>query len=251
MLKLLLAGLLELLMLGPRIWRVQLLGRRALPYSLLLLLQGRRRRSSGCGHGLVKGRRGIGTLLAACIVDVSTRYGDMAATAHVGTSTTGHTSLGKREGAWQDDGGGWELVRRRATHQQTRPRGRSEVPAARGHRGTVEAAVWSGCDRDTKARARKLAFVVQRTRVMTAAAGAGLCWRVDGERQRRCRTREIGEDWDLWHRPAAGWPAGGAAGWWHAAGAAGAAASAARQKGPGGTGSGILSGSSWTTTVWQ
>lgn len=59
---LLLAGLLELLMLGPRIWRVQLLGRRA-----MLLLQGRRRRSAGRGHGLVKGRRGIGTLLASCI----------------------------------------------------------------------------------------------------------------------------------------------------------------------------------------
>ena len=62
---LLLAGLLVLLMLGPRIWRVQLLGRRAMPDGLLLLLQGRRRRSAGRGHGLVKGRRGIGTLLAA------------------------------------------------------------------------------------------------------------------------------------------------------------------------------------------
>lgn len=63
---LLLARLLELLMLGPRIWGVQLLRRRAMPYGLLLLLlQGRRRRSAGCGHGLVKGRRGVGTLLAA------------------------------------------------------------------------------------------------------------------------------------------------------------------------------------------
>lgn len=62
---LLLAGL-ELLVLGPRIWRVQLLGRRAVPDGLLLLLQGRRRRrrSAGRGHGLVEGRRGIGTLLA-------------------------------------------------------------------------------------------------------------------------------------------------------------------------------------------
>ena len=63
---LLLAGLLVLLVLGPRIWRVQLLGRRAMPDGLLLL-QGRRRRSAGRGHGLVKGRRGIGTLLASCI----------------------------------------------------------------------------------------------------------------------------------------------------------------------------------------
>ena len=86
---LLLAGLLELLMLGPRIWRVQLLGRRAMPDGLLLLLlQGRRRRSAGRGHGLVKGRRGIGTLLAACIGDVSTRYKAMTATARGGT--TGH-----------------------------------------------------------------------------------------------------------------------------------------------------------------
>ena len=78
LLELLLARLLELLMLGPRIWRVQLLGRRAMPNSLLLLLlQGRRRRSTGRGHGLVKGRRGIGTLLAACIMDVSTKYRDM------------------------------------------------------------------------------------------------------------------------------------------------------------------------------
>lgn len=80
---LLLAGLLELLMLGPRIWRVQLLGRRA-----MLLLQGRRRRSAGRGHGLVKGRRGVGTLLASCIGDVSTRYKAMTATARGGT--TGH-----------------------------------------------------------------------------------------------------------------------------------------------------------------
>jgi len=99
-LKLLLARLLELLMLGPRIWRVQLLRRRAMPYSLLLLLQGRRRRGTGCGHGLVKGRRGIGTLLAACIVDVSTRYEAMTATAHGGT--TGHSALGRKEvtGRW-------------------------------------------------------------------------------------------------------------------------------------------------------
>jgi hypothetical protein len=90
---LLLARLLELLMLGPRIWRVQLLGRRAMPDGLLLLLlQGRRRRSAGRGHGLVKGRRGIGTLLAACIEDVSTRYKAMTATARGGT--TGHMALG-------------------------------------------------------------------------------------------------------------------------------------------------------------
>lgn len=89
---LLLARLLVLLMLGPRIWRVQLLGRRAMPYGLLLLLQGRRRRSAGRGHGLVKGRRGVGTLLAACIVDVSTRYKAMTATARGGT--TGHMALG-------------------------------------------------------------------------------------------------------------------------------------------------------------
>ena len=89
---LLLARLLVLLMLGPRIWRVQLLGRRAMPYGLLLLLQGRRRRSAGRGHGLVKGRRGAGTLLAACIVDVSTRYKAMTATARGGT--TGHMALG-------------------------------------------------------------------------------------------------------------------------------------------------------------
>ena len=89
---LLLAGLLVLLMLGPRIWRVQLLGRRAMPDGLLLLLlQGRRRRSAGRGHGLVKGRRGIGTLLAACIGDVSTRYKAMTATARGGT--TGHMAL--------------------------------------------------------------------------------------------------------------------------------------------------------------
>ena len=88
---LLLAGLLELLMLGPRIWRVQLLGRRAMPDGLLLLLQGRRRRSAGRGHGLVEGRRGIGTLLAACIGDVSTRYKAMTATARGGT--TGHMAL--------------------------------------------------------------------------------------------------------------------------------------------------------------
>jgi hypothetical protein len=84
---LLLTGLLVLLVLGPRIWRVQLLGRRAMPDGLLLL-QGRRRRSAGRGHGLVKRRRGIGTLLAACIGDVSTRYKAMTATARGGT--TGH-----------------------------------------------------------------------------------------------------------------------------------------------------------------
>ena len=89
---LLLAGLLVLLMLRPRIWRVQLLGRRAMPDGLLLLLQGRRRRSAGRGHGLVKGRRGIRTLLAACIEDVSTRYKAMTATARGGT--TGHMALG-------------------------------------------------------------------------------------------------------------------------------------------------------------
>jgi hypothetical protein len=77
-LKLLLARLLELLMLGPRIWRVELLGRGAMPYGLLLLLQGRRRRSTGRGHGLSKRRRGVRTLLAACIADVSKRYGGMA-----------------------------------------------------------------------------------------------------------------------------------------------------------------------------
>ena len=66
-----------------------------MPYGLLLLLlllQGRRRGSAGCGHGLVKGRRGVGTLLAACIVDVSTRYKAMTATARGGT--TGHMALG-------------------------------------------------------------------------------------------------------------------------------------------------------------
>ena len=63
-----------------------------MPDGLLLLLQGRRRRSAGRGHGLVKGRRGIGTLLAACIVDVSTRYKAMTATARGGS--TGHTALG-------------------------------------------------------------------------------------------------------------------------------------------------------------
>ena len=90
---LLLTGLLVLLVLGPRIWRVQLLGRRAMPDGLLLLLlQGRRRRSAGRGHGLVKGRRGVGTLLAACIEDVSTRYKAMTATARGGT--TGHMALG-------------------------------------------------------------------------------------------------------------------------------------------------------------
>ena len=91
---LLLARLLELLMLGPRIWRVQLLGRRAMPDGLLLLLllQGRRRRSAGRGHGLVKGRRSIGTLLATCIEDVSTRYKAMTGTARGGT--TGHMALG-------------------------------------------------------------------------------------------------------------------------------------------------------------
>jgi hypothetical protein len=94
-LMLLLARLLILLMLGPRIWGVQLLGRRAMPYGLrllLLLLQGRRRRSAGRGHGLVEGRRGVGTLLAAWIVDVSTRYKAMTATARGGT--TGHMALG-------------------------------------------------------------------------------------------------------------------------------------------------------------
>ena len=65
-----------------------------MPYGLLLLLllQGRRRGSAGCGHGLVKGRRGIGTLLAACIGNVSTRYKAMTATARGGT--TGHMALG-------------------------------------------------------------------------------------------------------------------------------------------------------------
>jgi hypothetical protein len=77
MLELLLARLLELLMLGPRIWRVELLGRSAMPYGLLLL-QGRRGRSTGRGHGLGEGRRGIRPLLAACIADVSKRYGGMA-----------------------------------------------------------------------------------------------------------------------------------------------------------------------------
>jgi hypothetical protein len=83
-LELMLARLLELLMLGPRIWRVELLGRGAMPYGLLLLLllllllQGRRWRSTGRGHGLSKGRRGVRTLLAACIADVSKRYGGMA-----------------------------------------------------------------------------------------------------------------------------------------------------------------------------
>ena len=96
---LLLARLLELLMLGPRIWRVQLLGRGAMPDSLLLL-QGRRRRSAGRGHGLVKGRRGVGTLLAGCIVDVSTRYKAMTGTSTAHDGTTGHTALGgKREEA--------------------------------------------------------------------------------------------------------------------------------------------------------
>jgi hypothetical protein len=91
---LLLARLLVLLVLGPRIWGVQLLGRCAVPYRLLLLLllQGRRRRSTGCGHGLIEGRRGVGTLLAACIVDVSTRYKAMTATARGGT--TGHMAPG-------------------------------------------------------------------------------------------------------------------------------------------------------------
>lgn len=103
---LLLAGLLVLLMLGPRIWRVQLLGRRAMPDGLLLLLQGRRRRSAGRGHGLVEGRRGIGTLLAACIGDVSTRYKAMTATARGGT--TGHMALmrGDRKVAGQVVEGG-------------------------------------------------------------------------------------------------------------------------------------------------
>jgi hypothetical protein len=72
-LKLLLARLLELLMLGPRI--CELLGR---GYGLLLLLQGRRRRSTGRGHGLSKRRRGVRILLAACIADVSKRYSGMA-----------------------------------------------------------------------------------------------------------------------------------------------------------------------------
>jgi hypothetical protein len=79
-LELLLARLLELLMLGPRIWRVELLGRGAMPYGLLLLLllQGRRWRSTGRGHGLSKRRRGVRTLLAACIADVSKTYSGMA-----------------------------------------------------------------------------------------------------------------------------------------------------------------------------
>ena len=50
-----------------------------MPYGLLLLLllQGRRRGSAGCGHGLVKGRRGVGTLLAACMMWVSEIGEDM------------------------------------------------------------------------------------------------------------------------------------------------------------------------------
>ena len=54
-------------MLGPRIWRVELLRRRAMPqeWLLLLLLQRRRGRSTGRSHGLSERRRGVGTLLAA------------------------------------------------------------------------------------------------------------------------------------------------------------------------------------------
>ena len=57
LLKLWLAGLLEL-MLGSRIWGVELLWGRAMPYGLLLLLVLllRRRRSTCCGHGLGKWR---------------------------------------------------------------------------------------------------------------------------------------------------------------------------------------------------
>ena len=97
MLSLLLVLLLLLLlevMLGPRIWRVELLRRRAMPQArLLLLLQRRSGRSTGRSHGLAEWRRGVGTLLAACIVDVSTRYKAMTATAR--GSTTGHMALGE------------------------------------------------------------------------------------------------------------------------------------------------------------
>ena len=80
MLSLLLVLLLLLLevMLGPRIWRVELLRRRAMPQArLLLLLQGRSGRSTGRSHGLAEWRRGVGTLLAACMMWVSKIGEDM------------------------------------------------------------------------------------------------------------------------------------------------------------------------------
>lgn len=80
MLSLLLVLLLLLLevMLGPRIWRVELLRRRAMPQArLLLLLQRRSGRSTGRSHGLAEWRRGVGTLLAACMMWVSKIGEDM------------------------------------------------------------------------------------------------------------------------------------------------------------------------------
>ena len=65
-------------MLGPRIWRVELLRRRAMPQArLLLLLQGRSGCSTGRSHGLAEWRRGVGTLLAACMMWVSKIGEDM------------------------------------------------------------------------------------------------------------------------------------------------------------------------------
>jgi len=102
---LLLLLLLEV-MLGPRIWRVELLRRRAMPQDrLLLLLQGRRGRSTGRSHGLRERRRGVGTLLAACMTWVSKVDDDMAGlvsggrlTARKEEGSEGGTGDGRREG---------------------------------------------------------------------------------------------------------------------------------------------------------
>lgn len=66
-------------------------------------------------------------------------------------------------------------------------------------------------------------------------------------REWRMEKGQTGEGWEIGHTPAAA-AAVGAAGRWPAAevaAASAAAAAAARQRAPGGTGSGILSGSSW------
>jgi len=86
LLLLLLLLLLEL-MLGPRIWRVELLRRRAMPQDLLLLLLLQRRRgcSTGRSRGLGEWRRGVGTLLAGCMMWVSLVGEDMTGLMSSGT----------------------------------------------------------------------------------------------------------------------------------------------------------------------
>ena len=85
-------------MLGPRIWRVELLRRRDVPQErLLLLLQGRSRRGTGRGHRLRERRRGVGTLLAACMIGVSKIEEDMA-----GLVSSGRYHMSKREGGVEE-----------------------------------------------------------------------------------------------------------------------------------------------------